>query len=663
MRINTDRLLFKKMYITISLFLVVMLLFGCGKKSDAEVEEQVAEEVMAEATDDEVKPTVISDEEDEKTDAEDGDYAAIYADVLDEYYYYIVSGGKTEFTVEGTSGVLEAAIYADGPETSDIIGYQIMDFDSDDIPELVIGCVEGENEHGGYGKDIYSVYGCKEGTPKCILEGWARNRYWVVGDNQFANFGSGGYAYSCFGTFHIKDSTSLECDNFYFTDLAENMEDLILYQNTTGAWDADASDILDCSEEEFWQMEDELEAGYQEISLTAFSNYKPVKTMDQVNLNSDVFGNDRYFVQTGGRVYFHAPDQNDMGSTALWSDFIGADNGDTILYSVDVEDNDVRKEAEDHAWGKMSKSGDFLFFNGYTYVNDEPEENLSYFSPNGELYSDCETLGENYLGGDQSGHYVVAYTYNNNDTGYAYDIWIHKDGALMEGVRLYGYPNTVGVINNSYIFVVSEEKDDYVYYLKELNLDTSEIINLGALPEAEYGWYEVNQVEFVEDEVYFSYGNYDGTGHFYQGGYYISAKLGVPDSVTYEDQSLVDTNGEYAITSIPFRVDNGKIMTCNGIPGSADIIDNEIGYYNEMGTWIPVVSDAFEPLQGDNDEIIRNNEAVELLGNYIYVISDVSKHVPEDDVGWRYAYVRLQTEIFRIDIRNGEKTTLFETTR
>lgn len=58
--------------------------------------------------------------------------------------------------------------------------------------------------------------------------------------------------------------------------------------------------------------------------------------------------------------------------------------------------------------------------------------------------------------------------------------------------------------------------------------------------------------------------------------------------------------------------------------------------------------------------MIKRYETIELFGNYIYAICDISEHVPEDDIGWRYAYRRLKTEVFRVDIRTGTKTILLD---
>ena len=46
------------------------------------------------------------------------------------------------------------------------------------------------------------------------------------------------------------------------------------------------------------------------------------------------------------------------------------------------------------------------------------------------------------------------------------------------------------------------------------------------------------------------------------------------------------------------------------------------------------------------------------FGGDIYLVRNHLQRAPEEDIGWRYAYERLETSILRINIANGECITI-----
>lgn len=239
---------------------LVLVMTGCGSK-DAVTDDAV------------VKPQNpledFSKEEENEEPEKEIDYTEVYKEVLAEYQKFINSGEESDFAV--STGALEAVMGLGSEEALKSIGYTIEDMSGDDIPELLIG--EVSEEENGFGTMIYALYNCTNGTPECTFEGWYRNAYHWMGDGSFTYGGSASAICSMFGTAALsEDGTALEWQEYYFThEKDENFEEIGCYYNTTGEVDVAASEELDISLDEFWDMETEILEKRQWMELTPFS--------------------------------------------------------------------------------------------------------------------------------------------------------------------------------------------------------------------------------------------------------------------------------------------------------------------------------------------------------------------------------------------------------
>jgi hypothetical protein len=180
------------------------------------------------------------------------------------------------------SGVMEVSSMPRA-ELLQYLGYTFEDLSGDGLPELLIGVIPDENAEIPQQQYILGGYSCKDGEPVCFLEGWARNFYGWLGDGRFYNFGSGGFAYSGFGTFRIsEDGTELQCENWYFSDLKnENDTDVTYYHNTTGVWEKAAAEETDMDSDAFWALSDQYAAECKTLALTPFADYEYTGTINQ----------------------------------------------------------------------------------------------------------------------------------------------------------------------------------------------------------------------------------------------------------------------------------------------------------------------------------------------------------------------------------------------
>lgn len=285
----------KKVLSMIVVSMFVILLSGCGIANDDKTTEAVIEmsttenvttedattEAKTEATENtEVTIEVIQATDNKISVVGDGlketqeYYENMYRDVLN-LNYKIVTGGMDSYEyTEGTSGVGEV-VMGGNENAMDTIGYTFVDSNNDGVAELIIGAINGEENGKYYGEYIYSVY-TYDIMPQLILEGWSRNRCFLLNDGTYYTEGSSGAMYSVFENYKLgANETELSCLDYYFSkEKNETFEEYGFYHNTTGEWDITVSEEL--GEEEYWNIAAAYSARTIPLEYTPFANYEYV---------------------------------------------------------------------------------------------------------------------------------------------------------------------------------------------------------------------------------------------------------------------------------------------------------------------------------------------------------------------------------------------------
>lgn len=229
---------------------------------DMEIEDTEIEETGAEVETDTNVP---------ESDTEEAPSEFVYQELLDSIYDLILAEDMEtdhELAAQVMNGILEAGYSQTPEETLEHIGYALWDINTDGMPELVIGGISEERDGTFFGRDIYAVYTCVQEELYCICSGWARNYVGWMGENVFYNLGSGGAAYTAVGQYELlPNAKEWSCIELYFTD--ENG----IYHNQTGIYDNEYAEALDMTENEFWELDDELYNRVLEFELTPFSTY------------------------------------------------------------------------------------------------------------------------------------------------------------------------------------------------------------------------------------------------------------------------------------------------------------------------------------------------------------------------------------------------------
>jgi len=208
-----------------------------------------------------------------------------YKTILDSNYELIMGGADAYEYRDGTSGIGEVIRNSEESE-ADTIGYTFLDVNHDGVAELIIGSISEEKEGKYYGQNIYSAYTCND-IPYLLLEGWSRNRCFLLEDGTFYTEGSGGAMYRLLENYVLdENATQLSCKDFYFTkEKDESFEEIGFYHNTTEEWDVSVSEEIE--EDVFWSKYDEYGSRTISFELVPFSMYQYVGEQRNTEITED----------------------------------------------------------------------------------------------------------------------------------------------------------------------------------------------------------------------------------------------------------------------------------------------------------------------------------------------------------------------------------------
>ena len=208
-----------------------------------------------------------------------------YQDILDNVYEVIVSD-STAGIVEAdelfsSPGIWETRIGRDTDENLSAVGYVLYDVDGNGIEELIIA----DTGESVWDNRLLLMYSLLDGKPVLVIDGWVRNRYYLLNDNTIYNEGSGGAAYTTFAAYRMaKDGVSLEVIDYYFSDYRDDSsEEYWLvegnwgwFHNTTGEHKKDESEWMEFENNDVpWEMMDAYLAQVKELDLIFFETMRP----------------------------------------------------------------------------------------------------------------------------------------------------------------------------------------------------------------------------------------------------------------------------------------------------------------------------------------------------------------------------------------------------
>lgn len=367
-----------------------------------------------------------------------------------------------------------------------------------------------------------------------------------------------------------------------------------------------------------------------------------------------------HFVKVGDTVYFNVPETDALEEIAIngwFSDSMA--NGTTALMSYNEKTEELQTEGWGGYYGQVSISG-------HTIAGASSEEDYD-----GKLYtSEIRAL-------DIQGHYAAGsyydeiyidsygentYFYYTDEDGRLF-IKVLSDGEFEEAVEL-EYEGEVafwGVENDLLIYteaIPMSDSGECSYELKSFSAKDGAYVDYGTLPAFDDGWGEITQRLVQDGTLYLIYGNYEGNIGAYNGkSALVTAELNTPGSLKSENlETEYTVERDYYPPT--FILEDGKAVLTEGEPYTADAIGDDLGYYNEKGEFVPVIS-GYGYYRDDETEAIRVVDVAEYVDGAIYAIVNDAVHVPEFDISIGEAYKRTNVQIIRVDIEKGEDSVIY----
>lgn len=207
-----------------------------------------------------------------------------YQDILDNAYAVIVADRVDDIIpsdeVFSFVGIREALLGRDTDEALAGIGYMFYDVDGNGTEELIIADML-DDDGGPWDNRILLMYSLAGGKPVLVIDGWSRNRYYLLDDGTIYHEGSGGAAYSVFATFRMaEDGISLEVIDYYSSGYYGDSE-WGWFHSTTGETTEDERERIEFEDEDVpWKMQDDYMARVKKLDLTFFKEKKWTYTLE-----------------------------------------------------------------------------------------------------------------------------------------------------------------------------------------------------------------------------------------------------------------------------------------------------------------------------------------------------------------------------------------------
>ncbi|MCH5261870.1 MAG: hypothetical protein J1F42_03070 [Lachnospiraceae bacterium] len=257
--------------------------------TDAAQPNETSEDLTETSQPDELAKDSTESAENNESDEPDTIYfkpSNTYQDILDNAYEVIIHRGADFVEADeifSSIGIWESGLGRNTEEALAGIGYTFYDVDGNGIEELII--MDTDEDSDIWDNRILTMYSLLDGKPVLVIDGWARNRYYLLNDGTFYNEGSGGAAYTIFATYRMAaDGVNIEVIDYYFSDYRDDsFKEYWLaegnwgwFHNTTGVHKKDESEWMEFENEDVpWEMMENYIAQVKQLDLTFFETMRP----------------------------------------------------------------------------------------------------------------------------------------------------------------------------------------------------------------------------------------------------------------------------------------------------------------------------------------------------------------------------------------------------
>lgn len=401
---------------------------------------------------------------------------------------------------------------------------------------------------------------------------------------------------------------------------------------------------------------------------------------------SEVINNGGLYVEYKGEVYYRQYTADSFYPDGLWGDY-GIING-APKNMMRIKADGTREIAfSDKGNGKIFIYQDRMYLSKY----DESYRPILYsvnLDGSNELFIG---YGE-FLELDEKNGYLICYT---SDENYNYSLArFNCAGNEMKVYSLYTPFSTYLGYVNGVIYYSGDPGYENSYdqvIICSVNIDGSDekqlVNHFTDLNEYQDYYLSIVNSQIVDNTLYFVYGGYAGTGHFFQGGHIgkvnldgsgFEILLGAPGSlaaeVTDEIFYVANINGNHilyyrdlSVKNYALHLQTGRVepvslaLNPEGIP--FEYMDGISIFENgstKPKTLIPYVDYSYLGVDLNQENYLFTIKDIEECKDYVYYKLEVSERDTEYDIGWREGYRRLKSLVIRQDLSGEIVEFLYE---
>ena len=357
--------------------------------------------------------------------------------------------------------------------------------------------------------------------------------------------------------------------------------------------------------------------------------------------SAEVEGNGGYFIRLGRNVYYRVIAEDAMPMSAIFGDYLNSEDASvpSTLAVYDLDTNEFRDVMQVNAYGKM-----------YACT-----EGLLSADGNGSimLYDPQAVTAQSFCGGDtiidvsDDGKLVAVSEHDDN--------WNISYSVYNEGDKLYtidGVTDVYGFAGDELIAMrVVEETAVYEMCSYSVSGDETLMGTFIKPTEVYDAWTIPELIEFepVGDDIYITFGYYEGTGHFLSAWEAYNMQAGVERSL--KDVIVTKENNQVNEAEEPkmFFDPDGEIYFYDvkkGSLGLSNISSGDLIYYDS-----PFSADIIDRYTIDDyqdPEWLNDIPVAVVLDKTAFYIKTTGKHIREEDIGWRYSYAPLDYSYYAI---------------
>ena len=367
-----------------------------------------------------------------------------------------------------------------------------------------------------------------------------------------------------------------------------------------------------------------------------------------------VENNGGYFVRVGDAVWFRHYGDGTFDEPQLWGDFLTpwpSHPSASTLCCRNEADGTITEALSDGGFGPLWFGTDGFYL---TRVTDTGTREAYFRALDG-----TETpLREGVVAGvSDNGRYAAVQVDDggeNHTALYLYDGTREVRSVLPGELAYLEYAALTDA--GSLIYAChGYGTGEFVSTLRQLDADGVETV-LGTLPEQEFEFppidLQLEQCVLHDGEVYCVFAWYNGTGHFLTRSLCVRASLSHPDSLrAMETPAWADADDLSDVLPKLCSSEADGVTIVQNLPGSLFAAGNSLFRFNASGESELIAADLLDqPSDPDEESFIK---PIETVGGAVYLMVMNARRSPEDDIGWRMAYMPGELRYLRVPL-DGE---------